>query len=168
MNNSRKIKDLKIKLANLELEVRSLLDAGKSESGIIDAIAADISDFTDEVMKVKKELRNMGVKIDESIKLNELYKNIKYINEIKVNNPSRRLLSDKEKSQLYKKYDDELGDPYYDGREYLGDGDDEFDEEIYKISLPNKKSYLVYASPVYGFKGEKWYELSGDIVNKKI
>jgi hypothetical protein len=76
MNNSRKIKDLKIKIANLELEIRSLLDAGKSEPGIIDAIAADISDFTDEIMKVKKELKSMGVKIDESIKLVDLYEDL--------------------------------------------------------------------------------------------
>lgn len=82
MNNSRKIKDLKIKIANLELEIRSLLDAGKSEPGIIDAIAADISDFTDEIMKVKKELKSMGVKIDESIKLVDLYEDLTKIKTI--------------------------------------------------------------------------------------
>jgi hypothetical protein len=74
--NLRKIKDLKIKFANLELEIRSLLDAGKSEPGIIDAVASDISDFTDEIMKVKKELKGLGVKVDET-KLTELYQEVK-------------------------------------------------------------------------------------------
>jgi hypothetical protein len=73
----RKIKDLKIKLANLELEVRSLLDAGKSEPGIIDAISSDISDFTDAVTDIKKKLKGLGVKVDESTKLADLYEEVK-------------------------------------------------------------------------------------------
>lgn len=73
-----KLRDLKIKLANLQLEIQYLIDKGENEPGLIDAIAADISEFTDEVTKIRKEIASIkNKKIQkESISLVKIYEEI--------------------------------------------------------------------------------------------
>jgi len=56
MNTRKKLKALKIKLANLQLEIEDLMSKGMDEPGVIDAIIADISDMTEEMMNAKKQL----------------------------------------------------------------------------------------------------------------
>ena len=56
MNTRKKLKALKIKLANLQLEIEDLMSKGIDEPGVIDAIIADISDMTEEMMNAKKQL----------------------------------------------------------------------------------------------------------------
>lgn len=73
------LRALKIKLANLQLEIQSLITKGEREPGLIDAITADISEFTEQVTKITKELvaaKNKKVQ-KESISLSEIYENLK-------------------------------------------------------------------------------------------
>jgi hypothetical protein len=76
---TNKLKALKIKLANLQLEIQALIEKGEKEPGIIDAISADISEFTEEVTKIRKEISDIKSKKQqkESVSLMELYKEIK-------------------------------------------------------------------------------------------
>lgn len=75
---TNKLKALKIKLANLQLEIQALIDKGEKEPGLIDAISADISDFTEEVTKIRKEISDIKSKKQqkESVSLVGLYENI--------------------------------------------------------------------------------------------
>lgn len=73
------LRALKIKLANLQLEIQSLITKGEREPGLIDAITADISEFTEQVTKITKELvaaKNKKVQ-KENISLSEIYENLK-------------------------------------------------------------------------------------------
>jgi hypothetical protein len=76
---TNKLKALKIKLANLQLEIQALIDKGEREPGLIDAVAADIADFTEEVTKIRKEISDIKSRKQqkESLSLMELYKEIK-------------------------------------------------------------------------------------------
>lgn len=76
MNNRQKLRDLKTKVANLELEIRALIQKAEADPGIIDAIAADISDFTDEIINTKRELEQMNER-KKSISLSTIYNEIK-------------------------------------------------------------------------------------------
>lgn len=73
------LRALKIKLANLQLEIQSLITKGEREPGLIDAITADISEFTEQVTKITKELvAAKSKKVQkESISLSEIYENLK-------------------------------------------------------------------------------------------
>ena len=77
MDSKHKLRKLKIKLANLQIEIQSLIEKGDKKPELIDAIADDISGFTDEVTKICREIENVKSKQNESISLMELYKNIK-------------------------------------------------------------------------------------------
>ena len=78
MNNTKnKLRALKIKLANLQIEIQALIDKSEREPGMIDAIAADISDFTDEVVKMKKQLGDLKNKSPKTESVFELYNKIK-------------------------------------------------------------------------------------------
>lgn len=73
------LRALKIKLANLQLEIQSLITKGEREPDLIDAITDDISEFTEQVTKITKELvaaKNKKVQ-KESISLSEIYENLK-------------------------------------------------------------------------------------------
>lgn len=73
------LRALKIKLANLQLEIQSLITKGEREPGLIDAITADISEFTEQVTKITKELvaaKNKKIQ-KENISLSEIYENLK-------------------------------------------------------------------------------------------
>ena len=73
--SKQKLKDLRTKLANLDIEVRALISKGEMEPGLIDAIAADIDGFTQEIVKIKGEIAKINAKgIDESISLVNLFK----------------------------------------------------------------------------------------------
>jgi hypothetical protein len=76
MNNRQKLRDLKTKVANLELEIRALIHKAEADPGIIDAVAADISDFTDEIINTKRELEQMNER-KKSISLSTIYNEIK-------------------------------------------------------------------------------------------
>lgn len=73
------LKALKIKLANLQLDIQSLINKGEREPGLIDAITADINAFTKEVNKISDEIDKIKAKkkTDEGISLTEMYKEIK-------------------------------------------------------------------------------------------
>lgn len=73
---SNELRRLKIKLANLQVEIQRLLDKGEREPGLIDAIASDIAAFTDEVTKISQEIETLKSK-NESISLFNLYNEIK-------------------------------------------------------------------------------------------
>ena len=78
MNNTKnKLRALKIKLANLQIEIQALIDKGEREPGMIDAIAADISDFTDEVTKIRKQLDVFKDKTSKTESIFEIYNKIK-------------------------------------------------------------------------------------------
>ena len=81
MNTKKKLRALKVKLANLQLEIEDLMSKGMDEPGVIDAIIADISDMTDEMVAAKKQLVDLKKKKEnkESTTENlfELYKKIK-------------------------------------------------------------------------------------------
>lgn len=71
----QKLKDLRTKLANLDIEIRALISKGEMEPGLIDAIAADIDGFTQEIVKIKSEIAKVNAQgIDESISLVNLFK----------------------------------------------------------------------------------------------
>jgi hypothetical protein len=76
---STELRRLKIKLANLQTEIQYLIDKGENEPGLIDAIASDIADFTDEVTKIRKEIAGIKDKKiqKESISLVKIYEEIK-------------------------------------------------------------------------------------------
>jgi hypothetical protein len=76
-NTKNKLRALKIKLANLQIEIQALIDKGEREPGMIDAIAADISDFTDEVTKIRKQLDVFKHKTPKTESIFELYNKIK-------------------------------------------------------------------------------------------
>jgi hypothetical protein len=76
MNNRQKLRDLKTKVKNLELEIRALVHKAESDPGIIDAISADISDFTAEIVSTKRELEQMSER-KKSISLSTMYNEIK-------------------------------------------------------------------------------------------
>jgi len=73
------LRRLKVKLANLQTEIQYLIDKGENEPGLIDAIASDIADFTDEVTKIRKEIASLKDKKsqNESISLVKIYEEIK-------------------------------------------------------------------------------------------
>lgn len=73
---STELRRLKVKLANLQIEIQRLIDKGENEPGLIDAIASDISGFTDEVTKISQEIENLKTK-KESISLTKMYNEIK-------------------------------------------------------------------------------------------
>ena len=81
MNTKKKLRDIKVKLANLQLEIEDLMSKGIDEPGVIDAIIADISDMTDEMVAAKKQLVDLKKKKEnkESTTENlfELYNKIK-------------------------------------------------------------------------------------------
>ena len=81
MNTKKKLRALKVKLANLQLEIEDLMSKGMDEPGVIDAIIADISDMTDEMVAAKKQLVDLKKKKEnkESTTENlfELYNKIK-------------------------------------------------------------------------------------------
>ena len=81
MNTKKKLRALKVKLANLQLEIEDLMSKGIDEPGVIDAIIADISDMTDEMVAAKKQLVDLKKKKEnkESTTENlfELYNKIK-------------------------------------------------------------------------------------------
>ena len=56
MNAKKKLRALKIKLANLQLEIEDLISKGLDEPGMIDAIIADIAEMTEEMVAAKKQL----------------------------------------------------------------------------------------------------------------
>ncbi len=71
----QKLKDMRTKLANLDIEIRALISKGEMEPGLIDAIAADIDGFTQEIVKIKAEIAKLNAKgIDESTSLVNLFK----------------------------------------------------------------------------------------------
>lgn len=76
---STELRRLKVKLANLQTEIQYLIDKGENEPGLIDAIASDIADFTDEVTKIRKEIAGIKDKKiqKESISLVKIYEEIK-------------------------------------------------------------------------------------------
>ena len=73
---STELRRLKIKLANLQVEIQRLIDKGEREPGLIDAIASDIDNFTDEVIKISQEIDKISPK-NESFSLMEIYNEIK-------------------------------------------------------------------------------------------
>lgn len=79
MDSKRKLRDLKTKVSNLELEIRSLVHKAEADPSVIDAIAADISNFTEEIVATKKELEKLNER-KKSTSLTSIY------NEIKTNN----------------------------------------------------------------------------------
>lgn len=81
MNNRLKLKDLKTKVANLELEIRALVQKAEADPSILDAIIADISYFTDEIVKIKQELEQINER-KKATSLVSIYKEIK-------NNPNK-------------------------------------------------------------------------------
>ena len=76
---SSELRRLKTKLANLHSEIQYLIDKSEKEPGLIDAIAEDISDFTDEVTKIRKQIDSIKEKNiqKESISLTQIYNEIK-------------------------------------------------------------------------------------------
>lgn len=73
----QKIKDLKTKMNNLELEVRSLISRAEFEPGTIDAIHQDISNFTDEIRDINKQLLSLKSKEkNESLSLMNVYESM--------------------------------------------------------------------------------------------
>ena len=76
MNNRQKLRDLKTKVKNLELEIRALVHKAEADPGIIDAISADISDFTAEIVSTKRELEQISER-KKSISLSTMYNEIK-------------------------------------------------------------------------------------------
>ena len=76
MNNRQKLRDLKTKVKNLELEIRALVHKAEADPGIIDAISAYISDFTAEIVSTKRELEQMSER-KKSISLSTMYNEIK-------------------------------------------------------------------------------------------
>jgi hypothetical protein len=71
----QKLKDLRTKLANLDIEIRALISKGEMEPGLIDAIASDIDGFTQEIVKIKAEISKVNSQgIDESLSLVNLFK----------------------------------------------------------------------------------------------
>lgn len=79
MNNRKKLKALKIKLANLQLEIEDLMSRNIDEPGMIDAIIADISEMTNEMVTAKKQLEDFKKKNKKSTNesIFELYNKIK-------------------------------------------------------------------------------------------
>lgn len=81
MNTKKKLRALKVKLANLQLEIEDLMSKGMDEPGVIDAIIADISDMTDEMVAAKKQLVDFKKKKEDkestTESLFELYNKIK-------------------------------------------------------------------------------------------
>lgn len=81
MNTKKKLRALKVKLANLQLEIEDLMSKGIDEPGVIDAIIADISDMTDEMVAAKKQLVDLKKKKENkestTESLFELYNKIK-------------------------------------------------------------------------------------------
>jgi hypothetical protein len=71
----QKLKDLRTKLANLDFEIRSLISKAEMEPGLIDAIVADISGFTQEIVNINSKINKLTSQgIDESISLLGLFK----------------------------------------------------------------------------------------------
>lgn len=56
MNAKKKLRALKIKLANLQLEIEDLISKGLDEPGMVDAIISDITEMTEEMVTAKKQL----------------------------------------------------------------------------------------------------------------
>lgn len=87
LNQSKrtKIRDLKTKMANLELEIRSLVQSSEFEPGTIDAVYQDISNFTDEIRDISKQLLSIKSKKPQSneTSLVGIYESL-----IKENNPN--------------------------------------------------------------------------------
>ena len=78
MSNINPLRTLKVKVANLQVEIQALISKAESNPGLIDAIAADIADFTDEITKIRKELADLDTTPpDAPISLSEIYKEIK-------------------------------------------------------------------------------------------
>ncbi len=71
----QKLKDLRTKLANLDIEVRSLISKAEMEPGMLDAVIADIDGFTQDIVHVKNEISKLNAKgLDESVSLMGLFK----------------------------------------------------------------------------------------------
>lgn len=71
----QKLKDLRTKLANLDIEVRSLISKAEMEPGMLDAVIADIDGFTQDIVHVKNEISKLNSKgLDESVSLMGLFK----------------------------------------------------------------------------------------------
>lgn len=74
----QKLKDLRTKLANLDFEIRALINKGEMEPGMMDAVIADIDSFTSEIAATKKELEKItSSQQDESLHLSSLYNEVK-------------------------------------------------------------------------------------------
>lgn len=63
----QKLKDLRTKLSNLDIEIRALLSKGEMEPDMIDAVTADIDNFTSEISTTRKEINALKKddKLDE-------------------------------------------------------------------------------------------------------
>ena len=72
-----KIKALKIKMQNLELEIQSLISGAEFEPGTIDAVYQDITNFTDEIRDISKQLLALKSKKNESMSLVDVYEGMK-------------------------------------------------------------------------------------------
>jgi len=72
-----KVKALKIKMQNLELEIQSLIQGAEFEPGTIDAVYQDITNFTDEIRDISKQLLALKTKKNESMSLLNVYENMK-------------------------------------------------------------------------------------------
>lgn len=71
----QKLKDLRTKLANLDIEIRSLISKAEMEPGMLDAVIADIDGFTQEIVKIKGEIAKINSQdIEESMSLVNLFK----------------------------------------------------------------------------------------------
>ncbi len=71
----QKLKDLRTKLANLDFEIRALISKAEMEPGLIDAVVADISTFTQEIVNINNKINKLNAQgIDESISLMSLFK----------------------------------------------------------------------------------------------
>lgn len=75
--NNIKIRDLKTKLENLKLEIQSLVSNSEYEPSTIDAVYQDISNFTDEIRDINKQLLSLKNKPkNEALSLMNVYENM--------------------------------------------------------------------------------------------
>lgn len=80
-----KLRALKIKLANLQLEIQSLIEKSERDPSLIEAITSDISEFTESVTNITRQLSNLKKKKvqKESISLTNLYEEVQNNEEIR-------------------------------------------------------------------------------------